>query len=283
MFTLNGLERSSDTDVQIETLRTLLLDFDTIDDFDSSPELTINNPWVFAGLRTTDTVEWLWTHAALAFHGKELLYFRAKLANFLLFRCNLNSSHDFDDEIYRVLIRLLDDEMVAEYLKGSYTFLPTLFSARWSVYSKFRGDTFLSLLASLHLDVEACVVKELEHLPDGCIAHHNDNFHKKRMIFENDHMQTPILRWEWAYDVHAPGYLVTSEFSSLASDVDCSWVGSEWPFLDYGWFGSKADYEHEMLKPSRRFDRRAAAKACKERSRTDQKRTRSKMPGTWNW
>jgi hypothetical protein len=269
---------------QIETLRTLLLDLHTIDDADPSSERQIYSPMRAYDIRGMQTFEWFWIHAGLVVHGVELLGIRVNLVQSVIYS-GFGDSDDFDDRIYQVLVRLLDDEMVAEYLKGTYTLLGQFFMHFSSMDSRRRGEVYLSLLGSLHLNVEACVVKDLEYYCPGGLM--NDPYgvgSRRRVIFEKDQMQSPILRWEWAYDPHALGYYVVSEFNALAGDTWDLWYESHWPFCEWRYL----DYTYEArecleLNKSRRFDRCTAAKARKERARTGQKRTRSKMPGAWKW
>jgi hypothetical protein len=274
----------SSGDAQIETLRILILDFHTIDDAAPSSGRVFFNPMTAYDVRGNETFEWLWIHAGLAFHGTELVDFRVKLL-FSIIHSGFGNSDDFDNEIYQVLVRLLDDEMVAEYLKGTYSLLWMFFISISSVGSRWRGEVFLCLLGSLHLDVETCVAKELDrYYPGGLMDDQYDPGQKKKIIFEKDQMQNPMIRWEWAYDPHALGYQVVSEFNALAGDTWDLWYELQWPFCEWRY----RDYTNEArirmkLNKSRRFDRRTTAKARKERARTGQKRTRSKMPGTWEW
>jgi hypothetical protein len=271
-------------DVQIETLRTLILDFHTIDDADTSSEPRLYNPVRAYDIRGIETFDWLWTHAELVFHDQELLGIRVKLIRSTI-HSGFDNSDDFDNDIYQVLVRIMGDEMVAEYLKDSFSLIWSFFYDLNSVDSRRRGEVFLSLLGSLHLDVEACVAKELErYYPGGFMDDPYVSSQKRRVIFERDQMKSPVLRWEWAYDPDALGYYVVSEFNALAGDTWDLWYESQWPFCEWRY----RDYTYEArirmkLNKSRRFDRRTNAKARKERARTGHKRVRSKMPGTWEW
>jgi hypothetical protein len=228
--------------------------------------------------------QWLWTNAALVFHDSELIALRVKLLHTLIFWHDHSYFQYSDDEIYQVLTKLMDEEMVAEYLKGTYNLLPAFFWEGKSVESKRRGDVYLSLLASLHLDIETCVAKELECLPGGFLMDNYDYGPKRRLIFEKDEVQRPTLKWEWVYDPHAPGYHVVSEFYALASDTRLFLDDLWWPFDESYRQGCTNEYlQRRRLNKLKRFDRCTAAKARKERARTGQKRSRSKMPGTWDW
>jgi hypothetical protein len=284
-YFLNAPYRISDIHIQIDTLRTLLLDFDTIDDFSAGlAPFRFENLRTYLGARDIETTQWLWINAALVFHGTELIKLRARLLHTLIFRHNCSRFPDSDTEIYQVLTKLMDKDMVAEYLKGTYAILLVIFWQGTSVDSKRRGDFYLSLLATLHLDVETCVAKELEHYPGGLIVADPGYGLKRRLIFEKDEVQRPTLKWEWVYDSYALGYHVVFEFCALTNDTSFVWGPLEWPFHECYCQEDPVEYfERLELNKSKRFDRRTAAKARKERARTGQKRSRSKMPGTWDW
>jgi hypothetical protein len=277
-------------DAQVDTLRTLLVDFDTIDDAnpsrdDSSILVNPSPTYVFRNkiFRNIEAVEWLWIHAALVFHGIELICIRVKLTYILICHA-FGDFHDFDLEVYHVLIRLLGGDMVEEYMKGTYYLLPTFLGGGNSLDSKLRGKAYLHLLGSLHLDAEACVARELQNRPGGLIFDREDYNQVRKIIFEKDEMQSLTLRWEWAYNPHALGYYVVSEFNALAGDTWDLWYESHWPFCEWRWWvHTDEERERLYLNKSRRFDRRTAAKARKERARTGQKRSQDKMPGTWEW
>jgi hypothetical protein len=286
MFSLNGFRRNANVDnhvmnqFRIDTLRLLLLEFDTIDDRDSTLwHLLTAGSLEFYGIMDLDMLEWFWIHAALAFHGTELVCFRAKLAQILV-RAHENYFDENDNENHKLLVKLMDDQMVAEYIKGTYVLLPILVFNSNSVDSKRLGDAFLGLLASLNLDVDACVAMELERYPEGLLLKYNSDA-EMRVIYEKHQTQGDILRWEWLYDPQAPGYHVVSAFNALAGD---SYRYYEWPFHDFcEWEHTREYRQQRELKQTQRFNRRTARKARKGRARTGQKLPRSKMPGTWNW
>jgi hypothetical protein len=282
---LNALRPESHIHFQIDTLRTLLLDFETIDDLSVSlTPLRFAHPWEYPAVTTIEMIEWIWINAALALDDTDLVILRARLLHMLIYWHNSGSPWYSSNEIHQVLTKLIDNQIAAEYLQGTYVLLPVIFWNGTSLDSKQRGDFYLSLLASLQLDVEACVAKEFEHLPGGFMETGFDCSLDRRIMFEKDEEQRPTLRWEWIYDQHALGYHVVSEFHALASDQRLDWGPWEWPFdKPYYWGPTIEHLERRKLNQSKRYNRRTAAKARKERARTGQKRSRSKMPGTWNW
>jgi hypothetical protein len=285
MYSLHSVFRGSDNHVQIDTFRTLLLEFDTIDDLSISLRpLKFIHPWEHFAIMTIEVTEWIWINAALALDNTNLVILRASLLHMLIDWYNYGFSRYSSNEIHQVLTKLIDGEMAAEYLRGTYVLLPAIFWKGTHLGSKWRGDFYLSLLASLQLDVEACVAKEFEHLPGGIMEADSTYDPNRRIIFKKDEEQRPTLRWEWVYDPHALGYHVVSEFSALVSDFPYVWGSLQWTlggFMDGGY--TYEHLQHRELNEAQRFNRRMAAKARKERARTGQKRSRSKMPGAWDW
>jgi hypothetical protein len=287
MFCLNSFWRDATADVhdingsQIDTLRLLLLEFDAVDDLELTLRPFLTTSFKFYVIKSLNTVEWLWNHAALAFHGTELVCFRAELVRMLV--CSYEVDFDENNERHELLVKLMDDQMVTEYLKGTYTLLPLLVVYCKSVDSQWLGEAFLALLANLNLDVDACMAMELERYPGGLVVRKRFG-EERRVIFEKNQTQGQILRWEWVCDPHSPGYHVASEFNALAGDADYLSDFSEWPFPDYYQYDHTHQYiQQRELDQVQRFDRRTASKARKERARTGQKPLRSKMSGTWDW
>jgi hypothetical protein len=218
-------------------------------------------------------VEWLWFNAESTFCGLELVQFRAMLARGLIYStlCGEYSSP--------TLAKLMDAEMLDIYTHGHYLLLSafTEFPAYDSVGSADGGSNILRLLASMGLNVELCVLQELEDLQRD----------RKRVVFGKLEDGTMILRWEWAYDPSAPGYQAVSEFNALAGDAYPDYFVSEWPFkrfhwVEYGgWELAESTYNCTTRKQLVRFNRRTAAKRRKERARTGQEQHRSRMPGAW--
>jgi hypothetical protein len=264
----------------IDTLRLLLLKFEAIDDFDSNLRRYLNTAsWEFYGVGGMTIIKWFWVHAVLAFHGTELVCFRVQLICMLLALSQLGLIEY--DEVREFLVKYMDDQMVTEYLNGTYPLLPILIAYGESIDSKWLGDAFLDLLASLNLDVDACIAMELERHPDGLASHEGGKERVIRIIFERHRTQGAILRWEWAYDPYAPGHSVVSEFNALAGD---SAYYAQWPVAGFPeWELTWKDVLQRELKRTQRFSRRTASKARKEGARTGRKLPRSKMPGTWDW
>jgi hypothetical protein len=288
LFGLNGLRPGESDETRIDILRLLLTKFDLVDDLDSSLSPLLSARWlIFHHAKDSKMViEWFWTHAVLAFHGTGLLHLRVKLLHALVHSYDVESN-EHNNEVHDLLIKLMDDQIVAEYLKGTYTFIKALFSDAPPAESKWLGDAFLRLLASLNLDAEACIAMELACYPGGLLEPLYSYFPRRRVIFEKDQTQNAILRCAWAYDPHALGYHLVSEFNAFTVDTIFYGHGSEWPFFEHDndddWSITDEHYGIRERNRAQRFDRRTATKARKERARTGQKRPRSRMPGTWDW
>jgi hypothetical protein len=281
---LNWVTRG-DSQRTIDTFRSILLHPDQTDDLDwRFKSIAKFQSRSFVVETHLDIVEWLWTHAALLYYGADLVCLRAVLAQILLEK--YPPWHDFlNDDINRLLAKLMDDEMKNEYLRGTYSLLAGVNSGYSSIDSASDGVHFLNLLSELGLDAEQCIANGMES------AWGQDRFTPDRptrkIIFERSEARIWGLRWEWDYDPQEPGYDVVSEFNALAAE---SWVSEDyswWPFDEFrrnDWPGHR-DYRCPdcLGKREVRFDRHRRVKACKERARTGQKQPRSRMPGTWNW
>jgi hypothetical protein len=124
----------------------------------------------------------------------------------------------------------------------------------------------------LGIDVAACVETHLAGLwEDGVDAL------ARNCMFEQLEYGTWILEWVWIQDKSASGYLLASEHSALGADVETR-RAFYWPFL----VGKDQTYRRSKKNSQWHFDRLMANKARKERARTGQKRTKSRMPGTYN-
>jgi hypothetical protein len=165
----------------------------------------------------------------------------------------------------------MDEEMIQHYLQGQITLMLVLFWRETaSVESERVGSAFIDLLTRLGLDVEACINMELENLPGGLIKSRFSDEMDLRIVFDSLQNGDWTLRWIWDLDPLAAGHILVSEHIALGAD---NFYAIGWPFSRY----------HKPGKVDARRERREAAKARKERARTGQKRTKSKMPGTWSW
>jgi hypothetical protein len=264
----------------IDTLRVVLLHFDQIDDPNSTPK-RVNSPHVAIGFLETrlDIVEWLWTHAALAFDDAELLHLRAKIARALV-DAYVPHADSHNDSITQLLIKLMNDEMKYEYTRGTFKLMICFGWRDCSIDSAFLGTNILNLLSGLGLDAETCITKELE---GGLFLDPSLHSPGRKIIFEDSEAQGRKLRWEWVFDSHAPGYHVVYEFRALAADSYVSDESSQWPFFEIDNCWSDHRYQEIKRKKATRFERCIATKARKERARKGQKRHRSSIPGAWDW
>jgi hypothetical protein len=142
------------------------------------------------------------------------------------------------------------------------------------------GEAFLDLLQRLGLDVGTCISGELECFPGNLNREVHPQALYQSIIFEPHPSRGSTLRWEWVYDSADSAYLVASEHNALSGNA---YYQEYWPFREWESGQSWGDYEREGPKWETRLNRRMDNKARKERTRTDQKWQRSKMPGTWGW
>jgi len=143
------------------------------------------------------------------------------------------------------------------------------------------GEAFLDIIAGLGIDIAERFNKELEKYPNDVLVPNAPWLNKSEPDRRLDFVYTRgvgwRLGWEWMYDDEAPGYLLVSEFSSLAADMYWTIGYETFPFseVDLG-----EEWEEKRWQKSR-FDRRCAAKTRKELARMGLKQPRSKMPGRW--
>lgn len=217
------------------------------------------------------SIEWLWINAGLVLYGDDLLSFRCYLLRCRIYEYHFHNSIWGDDAVTECIVNLMDEEMIQHYLQGKIALIENLF---WydtaSVKSQRVGSAFIDLLTRLGLDVEACINMELENYPGGLIKSWYPYGVDRRIVFDSLQNGGWILGWTWDHDPLAAGHILVSEHIALGAD---NFYAIGWPFSRY----------HKPGKVDARRERREAAKARKERARTGQKRTKSKMPGTWSW
>jgi hypothetical protein len=126
-------------------------------------------------------------------------------------------------------------------IPGTITPLDVLLNyPKCAVDSGLLGDAWLSLLASVGVDIEEYVAREKSLHPSGFV---NPRFRKnrqersvrRRLIFEEGESTCQRIRWEWYRDVESPAHLALNEFSGVChayfhfSDL---WT-DKWPFQSF--------------------------------------------------
>lgn len=264
----------------IDTLRTLLIHFDQIDDMDSSFNGLLSECLPFARADDFIIAKWLWHNAALTFHGMVLIRIRYKIIRALLGTYSYPGFDSHRASVNRLLVELMDEEMIGHYLQGIYSLMPLVFSSGTYTESESVGAAFIDLLTTLGLDVEACIFMEMDRC-GGTLFSRTVLFE----VLETGNGQSYVLRWDWLREPHHAGYHLVTEFKMLAGTPHYPKDTEEWPFCKRSF--EVADSEERLVRNTRnqkrRFERRSAAKAHKEQARTGQKVIRSKMPGTWEW
>jgi hypothetical protein len=259
------------------TLRLFLLDCDLVDDFED--EYTTRG-FLYSNVYSIDIIEWLWVNATTVLSEGELLRFRYLLLQNLVQNYHHCSPSDLSElEITEQIARFMNAKMMEHYLEGEFELLRHCFPQAWvpsSLDSQRIGGAFIALLKRLGLDFEACINMELERLPGDFLSAHMPWYMHRKVVFEPLADRGWLLKWIWVFDPSEPGHLLVSEHIGLGPDTLDS---SEWPFSGFSW---KKGNANEIDKSNTRFNRRMAIKARKC-ARTGQKRTKSRMPGAWDW
>jgi hypothetical protein len=272
-------------DERINTIRLLWENCDQVDDFTNidSPH-RLQRYKVLDGT-SLDMIEWLWYHAEALLNRGELLAFRSWLLKWCVEQYERRWMDDqlgtWGDDLIEPaaitdrIIKLMDDEMIRYYSEGGVKLLASLFDPfpMSSSDSAEIGSLFIDLLSRLGLDVETCILKEMEGLRSGCFLDED-----RKVIFELIDGGGWVLRWIWIIDPCEPGSLLLSEHTGLGPD--CRSV-SEWPYSGRP-YPDPLESQRENAVPKGRFERRMISKERKERARTGQKRAKSKMPGAWS-
>jgi hypothetical protein len=266
----------------IDTLRVLLSFFGQAGDPSQGSEQ------FYCMSTNLDATEWLWVNAAFAAHRPNHVGYRIEIAQALV-RCYCLDESRLDDAVNWMLVEWFNTEMVQLYVEGHYTLLPGAFMyTQSSIESSCAGWAFLQLLTRLGLDMDTCVQRELQGFSKSFLVYDDAGLERQRtVILEKLQDGNPVLRWEWAYDLLAPGYHLVFEFNALAGDANPYWAMSEWPFKQFHWQDhdnddlAKVRYNFTAPQQLARWNRRAAAKGRRERARLGQKRFRSGMPGAW--
>jgi hypothetical protein len=229
-----------------------------------------------------DLTKWLWSNAASAFHGRDLLDVHVRIIQELMKKCQfegyrapLVSSYK---AVFPCLLSVLNEEMKDQYLEGAFTLLPLLLGVSSSVDSWCSGRAFLDVLAKLGVDAKFCI--EMELTRDPFLWPEKEELDRRLILNECDGV-VEHLRWEWAYEPHASGSQVVAKFNAFSGDTLVEPWNWTWPFRQPNSCDYLGDFVETEAKRITRFDRRMARHDIKERARTGQKRPRSKMPGAW--
>jgi hypothetical protein len=229
----------------------------------------------FVYLMDYDLMEWFWINAAAFWTDRALVDFRSSLLHYMISHYGSGRGcGSYDQETTRVLVKLVDAKTLLYCFQDEIRLILILFGqCTCSLDSQRTGGAFIDLLVRLGIDAAACVETHMAGLwEDGVDAL------ARNCMFERLEDGTWILGWVWIHDKSAPGYLLTSEHIALGADVETR-RAFYWTFL----VGKDQAYRRSKKNSQCHSDRLMADKARKERARTGQKRTKSRMPGTYNW
>ena len=178
----------------IETLRVLM--------FDCNHAYGLGNfrGWRYSLLGLYES-EWLWANAANILYCDALIQLRKITVKQLRrqpaeFASPPHGSGMVDVEpILKLLVTMMDDEMLTHYLDGNWPLLP--FGLEYQLYdnkacdSEREGGAFIGLLRRLGLNVEVHILRELEHFPGKLKPREYSWESGRRIVFEPH----PIREW----------------------------------------------------------------------------------------
>jgi hypothetical protein len=260
---------SKDRTRKLDTLRVLLAH-----ELDQFEDISSNSLCYYPGHISMDAIEWLWHNVACVLQKEDFV----KVRFFLLQRLVTNLSNPKPmaehERLVELTTRFLDIDIEEHYLCGRVRLIQPLFCGpESSIESGEIGSLFTELLYRCGFNVQACIISELDQYP------YVENWYgRRKIIFEPDDSGDWSLRWEWALDSWAPGYLLVSEHIALGPDA--IWL-DVWPFGQ----GERnppfwSDDEVWARNNARAFERRMENKARKARAKARRKRG-IKVPGAW--
>lgn len=278
---------------QLDTIRFILQHCDQVDDLED-PRCPI--PQCYAMTAMGDrTVDWFWHNISIVFENHDVLTLRyALLQNLMIDIYFLPVYSPEASTRIRHIMDLMTPEMIQHYVQGEFSLLQPLFRhSTCSLDSHWYGQVLLDLLRALNIDEKACIDAELSHSAGTLLLSSPWQGGNRKVVFEQLDDQRFLLSWIWDMSSSEPGYLIVSEYMGLGPDsywYSSVWIHGKKPyFFNYCWPFSDAHpdlhgdgYNIKGTPQEKRFERREANKARKERARTGNKRPR-RMPGAWNW
>jgi hypothetical protein len=151
-------------------------------------------------------------------------------------------SHGWESAVQRLLHLGVP---LSPLIPGTVTALDILLNhADYAVDSSPLADAWLSLLASVGVDIEEYVAREKILHPSGFVyrrwpENQQEGDVQKRLIFEEGESKCPRIRWEWYYDVESPAHVALNEFSGFCRP----YFSSSWPWTDKWPFQSVEDHK----------------------------------------
>jgi hypothetical protein len=157
-----------------------------------------------------------------------------------------NFQSDGWESVVRRLLHL--GSPLSPLIPGTVTPLDELLDyTDYAVDSGPLADEWLSLLASVSVDIEEYIAREKGLHTSGFVHSPKDEqeqeeWVRKRLIFEKGESKCQRIRWEWYYDVESPAHLALNEFSEFGSRF--LYPGLDWA---YHWPFRLAE-EHKNLR-----------------------------------
>jgi hypothetical protein len=172
-----------------------------------------------------ETSVWLWKNRTKIFYGQD--------TSGLFKICLGTLVWGLSDRRHRSsAVRYLEDEYANEFrtslMEGSLEFLECLFTeiVHTNTVDGYEiGATFLCLIRKFGVDVDACISKVLEPQAGKLFSHYTMrvSIPDRRQVVEHVTDSGWKLGWEWVYEKEQPGYLLVSQYSSLAADALYPW------------------------------------------------------------
>jgi hypothetical protein len=269
------------------------------EDYEEKPRLLeyISSGEAYSTLQNSWSSEavWLFQQSQLHLSGPELDHFRYAVLRGVL----VNFIWDTNVEGLHWLKKTLHTPAGAHLLQalnnGECGLLGSIFKDLRLIQPWDIGEAIISALLLLGIDIGACIRRELLQFPLSVAESYYGFRLRKRITFAKQIISGHTLDWAWIYDQSAPGYLLTSELAAFTVNSDMQLSYDNNIFLGYRGQGNGPLWmnRHDRAKiydeidrkgggkwPPR-FERRRAKRERKERARSGQKPTRTKMPGSW--
>jgi hypothetical protein len=243
------------------------------------------------------------SEAVWLFHQSDLHLFGSELANFqdaVVRGMLINFIWDMNIKGLEWLAGKLHTPAGARLLEdlgnGNFELLRTFFADERLVQPQDIGRAIVVALSMFGVDVEACMAREFLRFPLGVVeCCWLGKRLKKTVKFSKQGASGNTLDWNWIHDESAPGHLLVSELAAFTvnSDMQLGYHDNLPSYYRGQGNGPLWMNRHDRAKlydeidrngggkwPPR-FERRRAKRERKERARSGQKPTRTKMPGTW--
>jgi hypothetical protein len=256
---------------KIDTYRCILGDTESLYTFNLQSQRLY-----FERYANNEADQWLYEQGANMLSYEDALELRLRIFVSRWIEICLQHEHR-PPSLVQYPILSLDADLLDRIQSGQGNILLWILSfCDYSSDSFIVGSQLLEWLSELGHNI-----KQFKNYEGGAHSFATDPL--KKLVFEYCQERGWRLGYEWVLDNEACGYLLISEYRALVVE---SWSAGyqDWPFHEsvyiYEW---KEGYKEWYAKQTVRYQRRMAAKTRKDRARTGQKISKSRMPGEWAW